>query len=66
MTVWRIIDSGTPFDPTAKEDADISLGIEERPVGGLGIFLVKQLTDQVSYCRENGYNILTISVRISK
>lgn len=66
MSVWRIIDSGTPFDPTAKEDADISLGIEERPVGGLGIFLVKQLTDQISYCRENGYNILTMKIRINR
>lgn len=62
--LWRLTDGGTPFDPTAKEDADLSLGVEERPIGGLGIFLVKQLTDQVEYARINDLNVLTIKTRI--
>ena len=57
-------DSGVPFDPTAKEDADITLGIEERPIGGLGIFLVKQLMDTVSYNYSDGCNILTMTKKL--
>lgn len=53
-------DEGVEFDPTAKEDPDITLGAEERPIGGLGIMLVKQIMDSVSYRRENGHNILTM------
>jgi amino acid adenylation domain-containing protein len=58
---FTIKDSGTPFDPTQKEDADITLGFEERSIGGLGIFLVKQIMDQVEYQWVNGYNILTLT-----
>lgn len=54
-------DSGTPFDPLAKDDPDTTLGIDERPIGGLGIFLVKQMMDTVTYRYENGCNILTMS-----
>lgn len=55
-----IADSGTPFDPTAEKEADTSLSAEERPIGGLGIFLVKQLMDEVSYERKDGKNRLTL------
>ena len=55
-----ISDSGTPFDPTKKEDVDISLPVEERRIGGLGIHLVKQLMDKISYERKDGRNILTL------
>lgn len=56
----QFLDAGTPFDPLAKEDADISLSAEERSVGGLGILMVKKLMDEVTYCYEEGKNILTI------
>ena len=55
-----ISDSGTPFDPTKKEDVDISLPVEERRIGGLGIHLVKQLMDKISYERKDGRNVLTL------
>ena len=55
-----ITDSGVPFDPTAKPDADTSLSAEERPIGGLGIHLVRQIMDKISYRREEGKNILTL------
>lgn len=56
----QFVDAGTPFDPLEKEDADISLSAEERSVGGLGILMVKKLMDEVTYCYEEGKNILTI------
>ncbi len=56
-----ITDCGVAFDPTAKEDPDhLNLSVEERPIGGLGIFLIKKLMDSVTYKRENEKNILTI------
>jgi anti-sigma regulatory factor (Ser/Thr protein kinase) len=64
MLNFVIKDSGTPFDPTAKEDADTTLSAEERPIGGLGIFLVKQIMDNVSYEYKEGKNVLTLSKRI--
>ena len=54
------IDSGIPFDPLKKEDPDITLPAGERPIGGLGIFLVKKFMDEVEYVRENGCNVLRI------
>lgn len=57
---FEIRDSGVPFDPTAKEDADITLSAEERNIGGLGIYMVKQIMDKVEYKREMDKNILTM------
>lgn len=54
-------DCGMPFNPLEKEDPDTTLSAEERPIGGLGIFLVKQMMDSVAYRYEDGHNILTIS-----
>ena len=56
-----ISDTGIPFDPTAAPEADTSLGVEDRPIGGLGIFLVRKIMDKVSYRRENGKNILSMT-----
>jgi len=61
---FSITDSGIPFDPTKTKDADTTLSAEERPIGGLGIFLVKQLMDKVSYERANGKNVLTLQKNI--
>ena len=56
-------DEGIPYDPLKKEDPDISLTAEERPIGGLGIYMVKKSMDDVSYRYEDGKNILTICKR---
>ncbi|MBQ6716612.1 MAG: ATP-binding protein [Clostridia bacterium] len=54
------IDSGVPYNPLEKEDPDITLSAEDRPIGGLGIFMVKKSMDDMIYRYENGKNILTI------
>ena len=55
-----LIDSGVPYNPLEHEDPDTSLGVEEREVGGLGIFLVKKSVDEISYIYKDGQNILRI------
>ncbi|MCR5409663.1 MAG: ATP-binding protein [Lachnospiraceae bacterium] len=56
----RLTDSGIPYDPLAKEDPDITLPAEERPIGGLGIYMVKKSMDRVSYEYKDGKNIFTM------
>ncbi len=56
-------DNGVPFDPTAKEDADMEQLAEEEQIGGRGIFLVKKLMSKMTYCYENGYNELTVKLQ---
>ena len=55
-----ISDSGAAFDPTEAIKADTTLSVEERPIGGLGILLVRELMDAINYERINGMNILTL------
>ena len=54
------IDEGVPYDPTAKEDPDVSLSADERDIGGLGIFMTKKAMDEISYERKDGRNILKL------
>ena len=58
--VITFIDSGIPYNPLEKEDPDTTLSAEDRPIGGLGIFMVKKSMDAVTYEYKNGQNILTI------
>lgn len=51
-------DSGTAYNPLEKKDPDITARLEERETGGLGIFMVKQIVDEMSYRRSDGRNIL--------
>lgn len=62
--VIRFADRGRPFDPLKKPDPDVTLGIEEREIGGLGIYMVKKSMDEVSYVYEDGQNILTMRKRL--
>lgn len=64
LLTFIIKDSGKAFDPTQKEDADVTLSAEERQIGGLGIFLVKQIMDTVNYQRIDGQNILTLTKKL--
>lgn len=53
-------DSGSPYNPLLREPPDITLSVQERDIGGLGIFIVKNTMDDVTYRYENQQNILTI------
>ena len=59
-----ISDSGIPFNPTEVTAADTTLSAEERPIGGLGILLVRELMDSINYERINGQNVLTLTKSI--
>ena len=54
------IDNGVPFDPLSKEDPDLTLSTEERQIGGLGIYMVKESMDEITYEYKDGQNILSI------
>ncbi len=60
----KFIDTGTPYNPLEKVDPDITLSLEDRPIGGLGIFMVKNYMDEINYTYEDGNNILTIKMII--
>ena len=58
-------DKGKAFNPLAKPDPDITLSVEEREIGGLGIFLTKKYMDSVLYERKDNQNILTFTKTIA-
>ena len=57
-------DGGIPFNPLDRPDPDITLGVDERQIGGLGIFMVKKTMDSVTYEYVDGCNILTLVKKI--
>lgn len=57
-------DKGIPYNPLEREDPDTTLSVEERQIGGLGIYMVKQSMDKVEYEYRDGCNILTIEKRL--
>lgn len=58
--IMTLIDSGIPYNPLEKEDPDINASVEDRPIGGLGIFMVKKMMDDMKYQYLDGKNILTV------
>ena len=58
------IDSGIPYNPLENPEPDVTLPAEKRKIGGLGIFLVRKMADEVLYRREDGKNVLTVRKRI--
>jgi serine/threonine-protein kinase RsbW len=59
-------DGGPPFDPLARPPADTSAALEERPVGGMGIHLVRTLTDEAAYERRGGRNRVRVTRRTGR
>jgi len=62
--IIEIEDTGIAFDILSMKDPDISAGIHDREIGGLGVFLIRKLMDEVRYHRKNGKNILKLIVHI--
>ena len=62
--VFVLTDTGKEFDPTQAPEADITLSAEERPIGGLGIFLIRQIMNEVKYQRIDGKNVLTLEKKL--
>ena len=61
-----IKDHGTAFDPTGHQEIDVEAGLDERSIGGLGIFLAKNIMDSMAYQRTpDGYNVLTLTKQIN-
>src|SRR3546814_5979844 len=57
-------DDGAPFDPTATAAPNLDADIDDRPIGGLGLHLIKQLAEEISYRRDGGFNLLKVILRI--
>ena len=58
-------DDGKPFNPLDRPEPDLNLPADQRPIGGLGIFLVKKAMDEVAYRREGSENVLTLRKRLA-
>ncbi len=59
-------DNGKPFNPLKAESPDVESGLEDRQVGGLGIFLIKKEMDDITYEYRDGQNILTLEKKFEK
>ena len=62
--IFVLSDSGKEFDPTMAPDADVTLSAEDRQIGGLGIFLIRQIMNEVRYERIDGKNVLTLEKKL--
>lgn len=65
ILTMTVVDDGHEFDPLANAAPDLSLDVENRPIGGLGIHLLRNLTDRMTYERRDGLNRLTLIKRLS-
>ena len=62
--VLVLTDTGKEFDPTAAPEADVTLSADDRQIGGLGIFLIRQIMNEVKYERIEGKNVLTLEKKL--
>ena len=61
---FTFLDYGVPYNPLERPNPDITIPADERPIGGLGVYIVKKSMDSVSYRYEDGKNILTIRKKL--
>ena len=66
MLHLSVADRGSPFNPLDSPPPNLSDDIEERTVGGLGIYFVREMVDDISYERRDNRNILTMSINVSQ
>ncbi len=65
MIEIEIRDSGIPFNPLEQQDPDITLLAEDRPIGGLGIYMVKKCMDEVTYQYKDRQNVLILKKKLA-
>jgi len=65
MVSLTVEDEGVPFNPLDAPDVDVTASLEDRPIGGLGILLVRKLMDGIEYAREGNRNRLVMTKRVS-
>lgn len=64
--VITLLDHGKPYNPLERDDPDVTMSADERDIGGLGIYMVKQSMDNVEYEYKDGKNIIRIRKRIAE
>jgi len=57
----EIIDDSNPYDPSAAPEPDVEASLEDRKIGGLGIYLIKNMMDEIKYSSDNGKNTLVLT-----
>lgn len=62
--VMTLVDDGIAYDPTQNKEPQIDLPVQDRPIGGLGVFLIRKLMDDIDYRREAGRNYLTLTKKL--
>ena len=62
----EVVDDGVDFDPLQRLEPNVALPLAQRPVGGLGIFLVRRVMDELHYSRESGRNRLTMAKKVRR
>ncbi len=60
-----VLDDGAPFDPLSAPSPNADLSIDDRPIGGLGVHMMRKLMDEISYQRRNGQNHIVMTKRMS-
>src|SRR5258706_187866 len=64
--VVTVEDAGVGFDPLKHPEPDLTVPVEARPAGGMGVYLIKRLTDEADYRIDDGHNVLTLTKRIRR
>jgi len=60
-----VTDDGHPFNPLEAPEPDTTLPVEERPIGGLGIYLLRKMFDRMDYTRTDGKNRVTLRKKLT-
>ena len=63
--VGTLVDAGAPFDPTAMAAPDVEAEMEERRIGGLGVHLVRTMSEDFSYRRDDGHNVVSFRLPLA-
>ena len=66
LLTMQVGDDGRPFNPLLAPEPDLERPIEQRPVGGLGIHIIRTMMDDIEYRRTNGQNLLTLRKRVDR